>query len=409
MKPSILKVLFFYIIKEKIIERSDYMANILYYPQMSMYDKQTKKLLPEADGNINMMRNTINEWKKYRPDDKFFVLIPEGVFLPFAIDLKIDCQYFTYKNYVVSARINRFNFPMNEFSSILKDYKFDLIINDVIELTSNFKQLFNIEFGYTPKIISNIRHLDDVINHQYMHRVIDGIIQSDLVTILSETMYYKLDQQITLLTGGHNITNKVVIFEPSISEKEITKYLTNAKIIDMRKITITFPGRLAKGEERRTNWDKFTTAIWELRKKRQDFEVYFTDPNNALEIGTEVSDWTKTIPKDRNAFLNLLHKTDVIVSLMDVEGFGGISIREGLLFGCRPVIPNIHEYKKMAPKGCPYFIKSPIEVDDLVRALERAIRFGKKNFYRDNWHNLGKQFTVEEQFKSLLPKIEELL
>jgi hypothetical protein len=125
------------------------MANILYYPQMSMYDKQTKELLPAADGNINMMRNTILEWKKYRPDDVFYILLPSE--LNFSDKLaKIlppgtnNAAPLFYDSYVVSARINRFNFPMNEISSILKNIKIDLLINDVIELTGNFKQMFRI-------------------------------------------------------------------------------------------------------------------------------------------------------------------------------------------------------------------------------------------------------------------------
>lgn len=391
------------------------MANILYYPQCSMYDKTTKKLLPECDGNINMMRNTINEWKKNHPDDKFFVLIPKGVFIPHYIDLKINCQYLTYDNYVVSARINRFNFPMNEFISILKNYKFDLIINDVIETTGNFKQMFRVEFGGAPKIISNIRHLDDVINTSYMYRVLDGIIQSDLVTILSSTMHSKLELQLREMIGAcKNILDKVKVFEPSISFDELQPYLRNAKIVDHNKVIITFPGRLSIGEERRTNWDKFYNAIINLRDKRQDFEVYFTDPNNAINPHyIDTQNWIKTIDKDRDKFLNLLNKTDVIVSLMDIEGFGGISIREALLMDCMPIIPEVHEYKKMAPKDYVGFVSSPIDVDDLVNALEWAIINIKKNRVlgklKYDYREYGMQFSIEEQFKKLLPKVEELL
>jgi hypothetical protein len=390
------------------------MANILYYPQMSMYVKQTKELLPAADGNINMMRNTILEWKKYRPDDVFYILLPSE--LNFSDKLaKIlppgtnNAAPLFYDSYVVSARINRFNFPMNEISSILKNIKIDLLINDVIELTGNFKQMFRIEFNDSPKIISNIRHIDDVLNTSYMFRVLDGIIQSDLVTILSSTMHSKLELQLREMIGAcKNILDKVKVFEPSISEAELFKYSMNAKQKDLNKVIITFPGRLSIGEERRTNWDKFTSAIWKLRQKRQDFEVYFTDPNNALDIGTEVSQWTKTIPKDRNTFLNLLNKTDIIVSLMDIEGFGGISIREGLLMDCMPIIPMAHEYKKMAPEHYLGYIYDA-EVNQLVDALEWAIYKVKNREKPYDYRAYGKQFTVEEQFKKLLPKVEEVL
>jgi glycosyltransferase involved in cell wall biosynthesis len=401
------------------------MSNILYIPQLSMYDKQTKKLIPEADGNINMMRNTILEWQKNRPSDNFYVLLPSELsntnkmraILP---DGTKKCYPIFYDNYVVSARINRFNFPMDEFSSlIIKDIKMDLVINDIIELTGNFKQMFKIQFNYEPKIISNIRHLDDNINYSYMYRVIDGIMQSDLVTILSETMKNNIYGQLEDLTNynlANELFNKIIVFEPSISYNELSKYKAykgNDKVI------ITFPGRLAKGEERRTNWDKFIEAILLLREKRQDFEVYFTDPNNSLnnEI-IEQKEWTKTIKKDRDTFLDLLAQTDIIVSLMDVEGFGGISIREALLFDCLPVIPKKDEYKKMAQKDYPGFINSPIDVTDLVGALEWAIIKSvmvKKIKRRYIWNkpidfrDYGKQFTIEEQFKNILPKIEEML
>lgn len=392
--------------------------NILYCPQISMYDKQTKQLLPMADGNINMLRNTINEWKKHRPDDKFFVLIPEGVFLPHHIDLNIDCQYFTYKNYVVSARINRYNFPMKEFSSILRDYKFDLLINDVIELTPNFKQMFKIEFNYEPKIISNIRHVDDSDKSDYILSVLDGIRKSDLVTILSDSMRNNLRNQIIEAGIDVRIANNTLhfieTFEPSVCAYEIEKYLMHAQIIDLSKVIITFPGRLSIGEEQRTNWDKFIDAILKVRENRQDFEVYFTDPNNALPNHLKLTqeNWIKYIDKNREEFLSLLHKTDIIVSLMDIEGFGGISIREALLFDCLPIIPYVHEYKKMAPaEDYPGFIDSPIRVNELALTLEWAITSIKYNRQkrRYDYQAFGMQFTVEEQFKNLLPKLEALL
>jgi hypothetical protein len=384
-----------------------------------MYDKQTKLLTPEADGNVNMMRNTILEWQKYRPNDKFYILLPSevnnklGAILP---DDTLNCYPLFYDNYVVSARINRFNFPMNEFTftlkSFLKNNKIDLIINDVIELTGNFKQMFKIEFNSTPKIISNIRHLDDNINYSYMYRVIDGIAQSNLITILSESMKNKLYEQVEDLTNynlAQDLMEKVEVFEPSISETEIESYTKAAKILHEDKVIITFPGRLAKGEEGRTNWDKFMFAIRILSQKRNDFEVYFTDPNNAFDFSDEKPNNIHTIPKDRHIFLNLLNGTDIVVSLMDIEGFGGISVREALLFNCRPVIPYVHEYKKMVEdKTYPGFVKKPITVNNLVRCLDWAISQGhkpKSPFYS----YAGKQFTVEEQFLKLLPKLEEIL
>jgi hypothetical protein len=381
-----------------------------------MYNKTTKELLPEADGNIAMMRNTILEYKKYRPDDMFFVLLPAELsdsdkmcaILP---NGTINAAPIFYNNYVVSARINRFNFPLGEFSEILRNKKINLIINDVIELTSNFQQMFNIEFGYKPKIISNIRHLDDVINHYYMHRVIDGIHQSDLVTILSETMRNKLLEQIEEILGEKHFESKIITFEPSISYDELYEFHHKTLVRDLDKVIITFPGRLSKGEENRTNWDKFGQAIAKLREKRQDFEVYYTDPNNAQDFNNGI-DWIKTIPKDRHQFLNLLNKTDVVVSLMDIEGFGGISIREALLMNCLPIIPYVHEYKKMAPdESYPGYINSPIKVDELALTLDWAISSIKQNnkIKRYDYNFYGRKFVVEEQFKKILPKIEEML
>lgn len=390
------------------------MANILYYPQCSMYDKQTKQLLPQADGNINMMRNTILEWKKYRPEDMFFILLPSELknklhFILPSSTLKAAALF--YDSYVISARINRYNFNMNEISSILKDIKIDLLLNDVIEVTPNFKQMFKIKLNQEPKIISNIRHVDESDKSDYILDVLSGIIKSDLVTILSESMKPKLRNQlieacIDVKTANY-IVHNIQVFEPSISYKEIEPYTRNAVIKDKNKVRITFPGRLSKGEERRTNWDKFMQAILKLRGYRYDFEVYFTDPNNCFD-GDSLG-WIKTIDKDRNKFLNLLNQTDVIVSLMDVEGFGGISIREALLFNCLPIIPKVHEYKKMAEYYYDGFVESPINVDELVEKLYWIIDEVKVNKKIYDFSLYGMQFTVEEQFKKLLPKIEVLL
>jgi glycosyltransferase involved in cell wall biosynthesis len=389
--------------------------NILYFPQMSMYDKSTMKLTPEADGNINMMRNTIKEWLKHRREDKFYVLLPSELKNKLFFGNNVEFLYFD--NYVISARYTRFNFPMHEIRNVIGDLEnIDIFINDVIELTGNFKSLFDaLYFGKPPKIISNIRHLDDKINYSYFYRVLDGIEQSDLVTILSESMKENLINQIfrvvNLTVKALRYKKKIHVFEPSVSQYELlgqyTLYYERSE-----KVTILFPGRLSKGEERRTNWDKFIEAINKLRNKRQDFEVIFTDPNNSMNMGLKKSDamnnWISTIPKNRVQFINTLAKSDVVVSLMDTEGFGGISIREALLYGCRPIIPYVHEYKKMAPESHPGFIESPIDVDELVNTLEWAVIKGKKK--RGNrFEIMGMQFSVEEQFKSLLPKLEELI
>jgi hypothetical protein len=244
-----------------------------------------------------------------------------------------------------------------------------------------------------------------------MHRVIDGIHQSDLVTILSETMRNKLLEQIEEILGEKHFESKIITFEPSISYDELYEFHHKTLVRDLDKVIITFPGRLSKGEENRTNWDKFGQAIAKLREKRQDFEVYYTDPNNAQDFNNGI-DWIKTIPKDRHQFLNLLNKTDVVVSLMDIEGFGGISIREALLMNCLPIIPYVHEYKKMAPdESYPGYINSPIKVDELALTLDWAISSIKQNnkIKRYDYNFYGRKFVVEEQFKKILPKIEEML
>jgi len=378
--------------------------NILYVPQLSMYDKQTKKPLPQADGNINMMRNTIKEWKKYRPEDKFFALMPTTVFNPH-IDLNIDCSFFTYKESVISARINRFNFPMKEFINIFKNWHIDLIICDVIELATNFKQMFKIEFGYTPKIISNIRHIDEELNYTYIYRVIEGIENSDYVTILSESMKQLIGGHITSLlheTLVEHYIEKIEVFEPSISKEELLQYKSILYKNNEKKI-ITFPGRMSKGEENRTNWDKFVYALYDLRDIRTDFEIYFTDPNNAIDLVD--SNWMKTIDKDRKQFLELLNKTDIVVSLMDIQGFGGISIREALLFNCLPIIPNKHEYKRMAPIGYNGFIDGNITKEKITDKLNWAL----DNYNLYNFEKYGMQFTVESQMKNVINQLEVII
>lgn len=398
--------------------------NILYNTQMSMYDKQTNKLTPESDGNINMMRNTIIEWNKYFPDDMFHILLPSEVKSQLSSIMPNGTTYAApifYDSYVVSARVNRYNFPMNELSSIIreKNLKFDLLINDVIEISGNFKQMFNINFGYIPKIISNIRHTDESRKSDYIYRVIDGMKNSDITTILSESMIPRLvEQMYNAGLDGRYINGmfdkyRLTPFEPSMSSHSLYKYTRMAKEIDLNKAIITFPGRLSPGEEKRTNWDKFQEAILMLREERQDFEIYLTDPNNSMtsELKENLVDWVYTIPKDRDIFLKLLNRTDIITSLMSVEGFGGISIREALVFGCLPVIPNVDEYKKMAPENYPGFVDMPVTADGIKDSLNWAINFvkhvrGKKiHTYED----YGSQFSVEEQFKKLLPLIKEAL
>lgn len=383
--------------------------NILYIPQLSMYNKKTKKYIPEADGNINMMRNFINEWHKYRKEDNFYILLPSQLYMPYD-----NCTIFNdnynkfilyYEEYVISARINRYNFPMNELIRIYSTLKPDLIINDIPELSRNIIAMAEVEFNHKPKVISNIRHIDEPSieknRYDYFWRLIDGIECSDMCTILSQSMKEMLYDEMKYYLNPNKIDDlieKIEVFEPSVSMEELLNI--ELQIISKQEKIITFPGRLSKGEENRTNWDKFIDAIHTLRYNRTDFEVYLTDPNNG-------TDWIpggfiKTIKKDRKEFINLLHKTDIIVSLMDIQGFGGISIREALICGCMPIIPYKHEYKRMQDKTYPGFIHGDITVEKIVEKLNWAL----DNIGQYSSQNYGKQFCIEWQMKDFIKKLE---
>jgi hypothetical protein len=368
-----------------------------------MYNKQTKRYTPEADGNINMMRNFINCWKTYRPEDEFFVMMPSDIFNYEPVNLNIDCQFFAYKNYVISSRINRYNFPMAEFIPILKKWgKFDLVINDVTELARNIKMMFKVELGYEPKILSNLHHIDEELNLDYMFSVADGINCSDYVTILSESMRKMLKEQLDDMFQYYfvgSMMEKINIFEPSVSVKEIDSVIEPYFLEKKGKI-ITFPGRLSKGEENRTNWDKFMDAIIKLREIRQDFIVCFTDPNNSIKNDLKLN-YIRTIKKNRNDFLEILNSTDIVVSLMDIQGFGGISIREALLSNCLPIIPYKHEYKNMAPPEYNGFIHGEITSEKLVEKLNWSL--DQSSLY--DIRGYGLKYSIENQMKDLMIKM----
>jgi hypothetical protein len=394
------------------------MANILYIPQLSMYDKKTGKYLPAADGNLNMMKNFINEWLIHKPYDSFGILLPDQPDVVFWFYDNISPKPskifgLFYNNHVISARINRFNFPMKEISNLINpNMKIDLVINDVPELSRNIIAMFEVNFGYSPKIMSNIHHMDDInedkSKYNYFLRVFDAIECSDYVTILSESMrdmlYDALYHYLNPILAG-DLYIKTFVFEPSVSAKELDKYKSMARIWDSKKKIITFPGRLSKGEERRTNWDVFLEAIQQLRDYgRDDFEVYLTDPNNSANFDKQ-PEWLHFIEKDRDQFLRLLHKTDIIVSLMNIQGFGGISIREALQFNCYPVIPYKDEYKLMAPSGHNGFVDDIMAVNLLIYALNTALDEAKPSF---NNYGYAEKFTIEYQMPELLKHMESV-
>lgn len=389
--------------------------NILYIPQLSMHDKVTGKYIPESDGNLNMMRNFIKEWKKNRPEDNFFVVLPDQIDTR---ELNIDCKYFLYKNYVVSARINRFNFPMKELSEQFMHWNFDLVINDIPELSRNIISMFEVLLGQSPKIMSNIHHMDDIndtkTKYNYFMRVFDAIECSDYVTILSESMKDMLDKaMMKYFSLGTRIKfmSKVFVFEPSVSHYELSQLKKSFHYKEEDKKIITFPGRLSEGEDKRTNYNTFLNAIYLLREERQDFVVYLTDPNNVLGITINTDFWINTINKDRIQFLNLLEQTDIIVSLMAIQGFGGIAIREALQYGCMPVIPFTGEYKKMKPEYYEGFIEGEITVSKIVDVLNFTLNnadYYKQYISADSIKEASK-FTIEYQMPQLLKHMEGVL
>ncbi|MHA1755517.1 MAG: hypothetical protein ACTSVV_02020 [Promethearchaeota archaeon] len=347
--------------------------NILYIPQLTVFNKQNGKCLITADSNIVIMQGIINEFLKQNLPVSFYIIMPDisliGDFnesfnkTVFGKENN-NINWITFKYFPSHSFAQRYHFDFKQWE-IFKEFNIDIIINNTAPLTKNLRCLFKL-FGQNPKIISFIHFFDDIrfkkvpSEISYTLRQLESIFCSDLVVTQSETVKEQIEYNFkNIFRGKHNIN--IEVWNCTYSQNEIDKYKTNEKFL---KKTIIFPNRLSSTGY--SNHKRFFEAVNKIYRKRKDFQVIINNPTSSYTL-TQLKKECQPIIfinkgkfLSREKYLNILWKSDIGVALFTQEGHGGVSSKEFAAAECLPVFPKTNEYKFLMPITYKGFVKKDL-------------------------------------------------
>lgn len=398
--------------------------NILYIVQQSIYNNEGK--WTEADSNIRIMSMVISQLIK-KTDWNFWVLIAP---------LKDFCDLGSYNDlwfegfpkdrvkfiqypFVVNAFLNRQNFCVEAFMNyVFGVAKFDIIWNNIIELTRNIKTLYW-NYKIRPRIISCNYWMDCPIIDEskvpeeisYDWRQFDGAYASDLIPFTSNETKSAFFRN---AAGKFNIKFLDQIFEKSTvwdfgfstTELDYYKIKTDEKLC---KKVILFPNRLSGINY--THHLEFIQAIKNLSEMRDDFYVVFTNPSqkiswdklrrdvpNLLVVGEETL--------NRKEYIELLWGSDIVVSLYTIERYGGCANTEAIYCDCIPVMTRFGEYIRRVSLDYPLFVEK--DFGNLVEILNTALDSSPNNtgILKDT---LISESSIESVWKKVKKDVDKML
>lgn len=339
---------------------------VLYILQQSVYNNDGKWLT--ADSNIQMMRGIISELLE-KTDWTFDILIAplEDFYDIKSFDdiLKSDRIGWIERKTSINAFTNRYNFYVQQFTSILMIKDYDIVWNNIIELSRNIKtvlwanklkaKLISCNYWIDCPTIGEAK-VDESISYDW--RQIDGAECSDLVPFTCqstkhaffENAYNRINKDVV-----NQIRKKSTIWDFGFSQKELNKFNPSkqGKMPKFDKITILFPNRLSGINY--THHEEFIKAVNSLYQKRQDFQVIFCNPSQKyswkwLEENVKPFRFYGYLPFSREEYIKLLWMSDIIMSLYTIERYGGCCNVEGIYCGCVPIMTEFGEYIHRAPK-----------------------------------------------------------
>ena len=382
--------------------------NILYILQQSIYNSSGQWL--SSDSNINMFLDLTAELYEKEPKIVFYCLIaPIEDFADIKsyteIYNKPNVKFIPY-NFPVDAFTNRYNFDPKQFMQAWnkacflagerKDWaskhergKIDLVWNNIIELTRNIKTalwpyhdaknipIISCNYWLDAPCISQNK-VDKAISYDW--RQFDGAECSDLVAFTCESTKQAWYDNALLKFGMPYITkilNKSTIWDFGYKQSNI---ITNNKRFEIP--TILFLNRLSGIGY--THHEEFIKAVNSLYEKRQDFQVFFTNPSQKVSTEWLVKNvkpykHVMETPLTRDQYFQLLSKSHISCNLFKIELYGGCSHREAVASGLIPITPNLYEYARIQGDDYNYYCKD--DFSDLEKVLSKVIDHVYKGWY----------------------------
>lgn len=340
------------------------MKLIGFLPQLSNRSYDTGKWHILKDAHFRMMKNQLKAIESYSKDYEYIFFLPvwdqiQDSIEDFFYDLKdeirkkINIDFFEFSKNVA---FNRFHFNMNHFikrSDNLK--KIDILINDVPEITRNFKIFFNVHLKKEIQIISNVHYLDIYPEtylcgneSNYFLRQFDGLACSNKGSFLTQKNmddFFSYAKTKILPNFSDSVFNKSKVLDYLVfSEDELNTFKTNKR----KKKQILFISRCS--DDKRTRWKFFIESCKKLRENRTDFEVILTNPSGLPEdqLDKEIGSAKDFISYKKNLsrieYIKLLWESSIVPLLYDIGNNAAIGFFEAMYCDNIPIQLGV-EYK----------------------------------------------------------------
>lgn len=392
------------------------MTKILIQTQLSNYDSNRKFIL-ECDSGWQMMMGRIRVMLRQDPNLEIHIMGPmlsnpstkfEGQVITSPLELNKDLfekynDRLKYISHVIepNALMTRYDFKFNDIANRLqldrlkndKSLRYDIVyLNDPMQLR-NFKALFFIKAGYSPKFVVHSHFIDDPMCPKFPVEASLWLGQCE-AAIKADWNFWQCESSMNLFfeqmakTFSQEVTSKVQEksepWDDGYSSEEIRlPYDVNNIRFDIsvlkkmasEKVLIFVPNRIGgKGRSSDyTNCGNFMfdqlPVLAELRAAKtgtRDFVVVCGNPSQKI-LNSELHDWCSAagyvnlVPGsfNRDEFKCVASHSHVSLGLYNQDSYGGTVARECIELGCLPFWVDNYEYATIARQANYQFLTNP--------------------------------------------------
>jgi len=324
---------------------------ILVYPNIT-YSKDLEK-----DSFIQVIKNMVYELNKIRNDLYFYIIVPQ--FLS-CLDFPNVSQFFM--DFPTYPPVMRSHFDVQELKKIVShDLDIDLVFTHLPEHTHAITNtLYNVTH-HTPSIFGYCHWFDlrEVVawNKDSFLQNICGILEMDRCYL--NTQYQK---DMVLRQASETFNSDTVDRLDKIMTVQYLGVRKDDVIPSVNKNTqktIVFNHR----PDTYKDFPNFMKLMYNLRKERQDFEVWIPLLDKSEES------WISTQKFDKNGYYKKLQECRVGFSPKQKYGGWSVSTTDGMMNGCPFIMFDSDYYKELNPNA-DYFKNNDSALELLNRYLD---------------------------------------
>ena len=399
------------------------MKRLLVQTQLSNYDTKGKFIL-ECDSGWQMVMGRVREMLKLNPDLQVDVMGPrlydslderytQVITAPKEVNPDMDWNYlqafvdptketrgrlnYIQHEIIPNALATRYDFDFDKLGKFIglvnhkqhPELKYDAVyINDPMHLR-NFRALFFLTAGYTPKFYVHSHFIDNPSVPKFPKEASLWLGQCE-AAIRADYNFWQCESAMRVFfdemkdffapTVVDYVRQKSMPWDDGYSSEEINLPVNednlrfDPKVFEQWKAqgkrVIFVPNRIG-GRGRSsdyTNCGKFMFEILpELRKRRDDFVVLAGNPsqkffNHELEQECGPNGYVSLVPDafNRDEFKLVARNSAISVGLYDQDSYGGTVARECIDLGCMPLWLDNFEYSSIAREAGGYpFVARP--------------------------------------------------